>query len=58
MARLLKQEEIDALLHTQNHELVLPEEAQAGTLGEQAQKKKAAKKARAEQIIEPSTKID
>ena len=57
MARLLKQEEIDALLHTQNHELVLPEEAEAGTLGEQAQKKKAAKKARAEKIIEPSTKI-
>jgi flagellar motor switch protein FliN/FliY len=57
MARLLKQEEIDALLHTQNHDLVLPEEAEAGTLGEQAQKKKAAKKARAEQIIEPSTKI-
>ncbi len=57
MARLLKQEEIDALLHTQNHELVLPEEAEAGTLGEQAQKKKAAKKTRAEQIIEPSTKI-
>lgn len=58
MARLLKQEEIDALLHTQNHDLVLPEEAEAGTLGEQAQKKKAAKKARADQIIEPSTKID
>jgi flagellar motor switch protein FliN/FliY len=58
MAKLLKQEEIDALLHTQNHELVLPEDAEAGTLGEQAQKKKAAKKARAEQIIEPSTKID
>lgn len=57
MARLLKQEEIDALLHTQNHELVLPEEAEAGTLGEQAQKKKAAKEARAEQTIEPSTKI-
>lgn len=57
MARLLNQEEIDALLHTQNHELVLPQEAEAGTLGEQAQKKKAVKKARAEQIIEPNTNI-
>jgi flagellar motor switch protein FliN/FliY len=57
MARLLKQEEIDALLHTQNHELILPEEAEAGSLGEQAQKKYAAKKASAEEIIELSTNI-
>jgi flagellar motor switch protein FliN/FliY len=57
MARLLKQEEIDALLHTQNHELILPEEAEAGSLGEQAQKKKAANDVRSEQEIEPDTEM-